>query len=298
MGVSVMALIEVKELTKYYGDIIALDRVSFSVSEKGVVGLIGPNGAGKTTLIRILSCQLSPSKGRARVLGYEVGRDDYEIKKRIAVLPQEVRAHFYLLTPLEYIYYYLRVRGLKRREAEEKAHRAIKEFGIDYWNRKMVELSPGMARKALLAMILSYDAEIYFLDEPTIGLDPTARYEVWSLIRKRAKDGLVFITSHHMDEISRLCDRVLLIENGKLLASGSPEEVAARFAPHYYRKIVVVGNVKDLGYENRIIGRYTYIYVRNESELNDAVRKLSQLGYMFRIEEVSIEDYFILRGKQ
>ncbi len=286
--------IEVFDLWKVYGNVTALRGISFKIDRSGVVGLIGPNGAGKTTLIRILSCQLKQTSGRAFVLGYEVGKDDYEIKKRIALLPQGVKAHYYLLDPFDYIYHYLRIRGLSRREAKLVARRAMEEFDIDFWYRNVVELSEGMVRKTLLAMVLSYDAQIYFLDEPTAGLDPSVRISFWEKLREKSRDSLIFITSHYMDKISTLCDEVLLLDKGCLIGRGSPEEVARRFVRKYRKKVVALGRVDELGYHVKVVGRYTYVYLESESEINEVTSKLMRLGLPFRIEDVTIEDYFIL----
>ena len=125
-----MNVIEVENLTKYYGNLRALDSVSFSVPEGAILGIIGPNGAGKTTLIRILSCLLAYDKGTVRLFGEEIKKCRDGIKKRIALLPQEARAHFYTLTPFEYVYHYLRMRGLSRRKAKSRAEKAMKSLEL------------------------------------------------------------------------------------------------------------------------------------------------------------------------
>ena len=253
-------------------------RDSFRIDSNGIVGLIGPNGAGKTTLIRILSCQLKQSAGRAFVLGYEIGKDDDEIKKQIALLPQGVKAHYYLLNPFDYVYHYLRIRGISRREAKLMARRAMEEFDINFWNRNVIELSDGMIRKVMLAMVLSYDAKIYFLDEPTVGLDPSIRVNFWEKLRRKSRNSLIFITSHYMDEISTLCDEVLLLDNGHLIGRGPPEKIAMKFIKKFKKKVIVLERVSELEYPAKIIGLYTYIYPKSEDELDEVTNRLMHLG--------------------
>ncbi|AIF70151.1 hypothetical protein PAP_08855 [Palaeococcus pacificus DY20341] len=284
--------IKTHRLTKRYGATLALDSLSFSVGRNRIIGLIGPNGAGKTTLIKILTTQLKPTSGEAYVLGYELEKS-IEIRKRISLLPQEVKAHFYTLTPFEYIYHYLRMRGLKRGEAKEKAREAVREFNINYADKLMVELSGGMVRKALVAMILSFNAELYFLDEPTVGLDPSARFELWQILREKAKSSTIFLTSHYIDEVSKVCDEVILL-NKQILLQGKPEEIVKHYLPRF-RKKVVLFEYADVGeYAVKKAGKYIFVYPQNESELEELTKSLISRGVPFKIEELTIEDLFLL----
>ncbi|NJE46126.1 ABC transporter ATP-binding protein [Thermococcus sp. GR7] len=287
-----MAIIEVERLTKHYGTVKALEDVTFEV-DGGIVGLIGPNGAGKTTLIKILTTQLKPTSGTARVLGFDVLKEPMEIKRRIALLPQEVRAHFYTLTPREYIYHYLRMRGLPGGEARAKASEWLEKLNIYYADRPMVELSGGMARKALLAMVLAYDAELYFLDEPTVGLDPSARFELWDVLREKSENATIFLTSHYVDEISRVCDEVILLKR-RVLLKGRPEEIARLYLPHFRKKVVLFESFELEGFTSKRAGRYTFVYPASETELRELEGLLLDRGVPFRVEELTIEDFFLL----
>ncbi|MCA6213777.1 ABC transporter ATP-binding protein [Thermococcus bergensis] len=285
--------IKAHRLTKRYDSTLALDSLSFSVGQNRIIGLIGPNGAGKTTLIKILTTQLKPTSGKAYVLGHEVGKGSTEIRKRISLLPQEVKAHFYTLTPFEYIYHYLRMRGLKRQEAKEKAREAIREFNISYADKPMVELSGGMVRKALVAMVLSFDAELYFLDEPTVGLDPSARFELWQILREKTKSSTIFLTSHYIDEVSKVCDEVILLDK-RILLQGEPEDIVKHYLPRF-RKKVVLFEYADVGeYAVKKAGKYTFVYPESESELEELTESLISRGVPFKIEELTIEDLFLL----
>ncbi|AHL22907.1 ABC transporter ATP-binding protein [Thermococcus nautili] len=287
-----MFAVEVQGLSKFYGPKVALDRVSFSIEEGEIVGVIGPNGAGKTTLIRILTCLLKPDSGEVRVFG----RNPCEAKELFALLPQDVKAHFYTLTPRDYVYYYLRMRGVGRKEARIRVKRALEEFEISYADEAVSTLSGGMMRKVLLAMVLSTDAGLYFLDEPTVGLDVESRLKLWEVLRERAKGATIVLTSHYLNEISSVCDRVLLLREGRVEAFGRSERIAGEYLRGLHSKVVVFGEVRLDGFLTRRAGRNTYVYTRSKAEEREAVEVLERAGVPFKVEELTIEDVFIAGG--
>ncbi|AEC52790.1 daunorubicin resistance ATP-binding protein drrA [Pyrococcus sp. NA2] len=289
-----MNAIEVHDLSKSYGKIKALNSLTFSIQEGTILGVIGPNGAGKTTLIRILSCLLKPDHGKVIIYGHEISSHcDDNIKKLFALLPQEARVHFYTLTPFEYIYHYLRMRGITKEEAKLRAEQAIKEFDIEYSNRIMSTLSGGMVRKTLLAMILSADAKIYYLDEPTVGLDVKNRLNLWKVLREKAKNSSIIMTSHYLNEISSVCDKVLLLKEGRIVAFGPPEEIGQQYLSDFYSKIVVFGEFSGEHLTKRA-GKNTFIYVKSKSEEKEVINRLEELGLPFKREELTIEDIFLV----
>ncbi|WP_297506521.1 ABC transporter ATP-binding protein [Thermococcus sp.] len=290
-----MKVIEVENLTKYYGNLRALDSISFSVPEGVILGVIGPNGAGKTTLIRTLSCLLTYDEGTVRIFGREIKKCGDGIKKRIALLPQEARAHFYTLTPFEYVYHYLRMRGLPKDEAKSRAEKAMGEFGIGYPDRIVSTLSGGMVRKTLLAMVLSADAGLYFLDEPTVGLDIESRLKLWEILRERAKNSTIVLTSHYLNEISSVSDLVLLVKGGKALAFGEPEKIAKRYLFGFTSKLVAFGRFEG-DFVVKRAGKNTVVYLRSKAEEREAINLLEELGVPFRREELTIEDIFLVGG--
>ncbi|NJE49833.1 ABC transporter ATP-binding protein [Thermococcus sp. 9N3] len=287
-----MFAVEVQGLSKFYGPKVALDRVSFSIEEGEIVGVIGPNGAGKTTLIRILTCLLKPDSGEVRVFG----RNPCEAKELFVLLPQDVKAHFYTLTPRDYVYYYLRMRGVGRKEARIRVKRALEEFEISYADEAVSTLSGGIMRKVLLAMVLSTDAGLYFLDEPTVGLDVESRLKLWEVLRERAKGATIVLTSHYLNEISSVCDRVLLLREGRVEAFGRPERIAGEYLRGLHSKVVVFGEVRLDGFLTRRAGRNTYVYIRSKAEEREAVEVLERAGVPFKVEELTIEDVFIAGG--
>ncbi len=289
-----MEAIAVEGLTKNYGKIKALDSLTFSVQEGSILGIIGPNGAGKTTLVRILSCLLKPDGGRVFLYGREITSCKSDIKNLFALLPQEAKAHFYTLTPFEYIYHYLRMRGFSKEEAKARAEQAIEEFNIDYANRIMSTLSGGMVRKTLLAMILSADVNIYYLDEPTVGLDVENRLKLWEILREKSRNSTIVITSHYLNEISTVCDEVLLLKKGRAVAFGEPEKIGRQYLSQFYSKIVVFGEFIKEEYITKRAGKNTLVYVKSKLEERDVVSKLEEIGLPFKREELTIEDIFLV----
>ncbi len=287
-----MPSIEVRGLSKWYGSKKALSDVSFTVQEGEIVGIIGPNGAGKTTLIRILSCLLKPDSGEVRIFG----KKPCEAKDLFALLPQDVKAHFYTLTPRDYVYHYLRMRGLGRDEARKKAEEAMGLFRIDYADEPMSTLSGGMVRRALLAMVLSAHAKLYFLDEPTVGLDVENRLKLWEVLREKAEESTIVLTSHYLNEISSVCDRVLLLKDGQVKAFGRPERVARNYLRGLHSKIVAFEGVKLEDFLVKKAGRNTYIYTRSKADEREAVEALEKAGVPFKVGELTIEDVFIAGG--
>ncbi|KUH32072.1 daunorubicin ABC transporter ATP-binding protein [Thermococcus celericrescens] len=287
-----MPSIEVRGLSKWYGSKKALSDVSFTVEEGEIVGIIGPNGAGKTTLIRILSCLLKPDSGEVRIFG----KGPCEARNLFALLPQDVKAHFYTLTPRDYVYHYLRMRGLAKSEARRRADEAMGLFRIDYSDEPMSTLSGGMVRRALLAMVLSADAKLYFLDEPTVGLDVENRLSLWEVLREKAEESTIVLTSHYLNEISSVCDRVLLLKDGQVKAFGRPERVARDYLSGLHSKIVAFEDVKLEGFLLKKAGRNTYIYTRSGREEKEIMEALESSGVPFRRESLTIEDVFITGG--
>ncbi|MCI4322733.1 MAG: ABC transporter ATP-binding protein [Thermoplasmata archaeon] len=207
----------------------ALDGVSLKIPAGSVYGLIGRNGAGKTTFLRIIGTQLMPTDGSAEVLGFDVVREPRPIRERIAVIPQESRP-LYFLTVEELVDLHLRQRGMARAEAKERTRKVLADLDLTRLSHKIVNrLSGGMRRRAMVAMVLASDAEFLLLDEPTTGLDPLARREVWAAIRQASRDHrTVLLTTHYLDEAEALSHRLALLDNGKLIVEGTPNEIRAR----------------------------------------------------------------------
>jgi len=223
-------VVEVDRLGKTYpGGTEALKDVSFRISKGEVFCLLGRNGAGKTTLLRVLATQLMPTAGRAKVFGSEVVRGAKAIRRRIAALPQEARPQM-MLSAYDHVRLMCLIRGMSRDGALKRTEQVLRQF--DLWEHKdklCADLSGGLRQRVLLCMALIADPELLFLDEPTIGLDPLGRRQVWAAIRRLAGAGVtVLLTTHYMDEAEKLANRLAIIEKGRLAFLGTVDEAKAK----------------------------------------------------------------------
>lgn len=228
--------IEVEGLSKVYANgTMALDRISFK-AEKKVTCILGRNGAGKTTLVRILSTQLAPSSGTASIGKLDVVRDVKKVRGLIASIPQEISEWGYA-TPMEYAVMYLTATGLSIQDAKRRALGIFKELDIlRFKDVEMIGLSGGTKRKVFVAGAFASDAKVIFLDEPTTGLDPISRLQLWSVIKKSKSK--IILTTHYMEEAKALADEIMLVNEGKVVANGTAESLLRDFKG----KVRVEGN--------------------------------------------------------
>ena len=220
-------VLRAKNLEKTYGSKTrALDGVSIEVDKGTVFGLLGPNGAGKTTFVRIISTQLMPSGGTASILGYDVVKEPQMVRRKIAIVPQESRP-LSLQTPYEHIVTYLVSRGLNFSLAKQRADSTLNSLNLkSYRDTICANLSGGLRQRVLIAMAMSSEADLLVLDEPTIGLDPVARVDVWNLIRKYVAQGrTILLTTHYMDEAEELSDNLAIVNKGRVVSRGTPSQI-------------------------------------------------------------------------
>jgi lipooligosaccharide transport system ATP-binding protein len=224
-------LIKAENLTKKYGDFLAVDSINFRVYQAECCGFLGPNGAGKTTTIRMIHCFLPITSGRLTVADMDVQDKERDIKKMIGVAPQETN-----LDPdfsvIKNLTVYARYFDIPKAEATRKADALLKFFQLEEKRDVEVdELSTGMKRRLVLARALINDPQILLLDEPTTGLDPQARHLIWDKIRELKKQGVtIILTTHYMEEAAELCDRVLIVDTGKIIEEGKPSELVEKHA--------------------------------------------------------------------
>lgn len=222
-------VIEVRDLVKRFGDLTAVDHVTFDVRKGEVFGLLGPNGAGKSTIIKILTTLLPPTSGRACVVGFDVTRQPMAVRRCIGYVPQALSADGNL-TGFENLLVFARLYDLPRAERAPKVREALRFMGLQDAADKLVRTySGGMIRRLEVAQAMLHQPEVLFLDEPTVGLDPVARKAVWEhLEHLRAQTGMtIFLTTHYMEEADSLCDRVAILHLGKVVAMGTPTELKA-----------------------------------------------------------------------
>jgi ABC-2 type transport system ATP-binding protein len=224
-----MSAIEVQDIRKRFGDFTAVDGVSFNVQQGEVFGLLGPNGAGKSTLIRMLTTLLPPTSGVARVAGFDVAKDADGVRRSIGVIPQAMTSDTELSVE-ENLIIFSKLYGVPRAKRKVLIEELLTAVDLLEWRDKQVMyLSGGMRRRVEIARGLVHEPKIFFLDEPTTGLDPVSRVAVWEMIRKiKEQRGLtVLLTTHYMDEADRLCDRIAIVDHGELVALDSPLKLKA-----------------------------------------------------------------------
>src|SRR5215475_5739042 len=216
--------VEVENLTKRFGDFVAVDGLSFSVEHGEVFGLLGPNGAGKSTLIRMLTTLVPPSSGTARVNGFDVATQANAVRACIGVIPQAMTSDLDL-TAQENMSIFAKLYGISREKRQRTIAELLEAVDLTQWADKPVKnFSGGMRRRLEIARGLVHEPKIFFLDEPTTGLDPVSRVAVWEMIvrLKHERDLTVLVTTHYMDEADKLCDRIAIVDHGKLVALDSP----------------------------------------------------------------------------
>jgi ABC-2 type transport system ATP-binding protein len=224
-----MSAIEVQDIRKRFGDFTAVDGVSFNVHDGEVFGLLGPNGAGKSTLIRMLTTLLAPTSGVARVAGFDVAKQADGVRRAIGVIPQAMTSDTELSVE-ENLIIFSKLYGVPRAKRKVLIEELLTAVDLLEWRDKQVMyLSGGMRRRVEIARGLVHEPKIFFLDEPTTGLDPVSRVAVWEMIKKiKDERGLtVLLTTHYMDEADRLCDRIAIVDHGKLVALDSPLKLKA-----------------------------------------------------------------------
>ncbi|MBU4320185.1 MAG: ATP-binding cassette domain-containing protein [Thermodesulfovibrionales bacterium] len=269
-------MIEAIGLTKHYGQITAVDNLSLAIARGEVFGLLGPNGAGKTTTIKMLTTLSRPDSGTCMIDGFNVVEEPFEIKKRIGVVPQENNLDREL-TARENLLIYGMLHGV--RDMEKKMAETLKI--VDLWDRRdsvVLSFSGGMQRRLLLARALLTEPFVLFLDEPSIGLDPQIRRQMWDIVRKTKIDGrTVVLTTHYIEEAEALCDKVGILSRGRLIALDSPENLKA------------------------IVGEYVVEFVNGDGKLiqnvcktrDDAHEIAKQRGDGVTIRRSNLEDVFI-----
>jgi ABC-2 type transport system ATP-binding protein len=221
--------IEVENLSKRFGDFVAVNGVSFSVEHGEVFGLLGPNGAGKSTLIRMMTTLVPPTSGSARVNGFDIVREQNGVRQSIGVIPQAMTSDMDLSAE-ENMSIFAKLYGIPGEKRRRTIRQLLQEVDLEKWADKPVKMfSGGMRRRLEIARGLVHEPKIFFLDEPTTGLDPVSRVAVWDMLArlKRERDLTILVTTHYMDEADKLCDRIAIVDHGKLAALDSPLKLKA-----------------------------------------------------------------------
>jgi ABC-2 type transport system ATP-binding protein len=257
--------IVVEHLTKRFGAFTADDDISFTVARDEIFGILGPNGAGKSTLIRMLTTLLPPTSGRAEVMGYDVAHRTTQVRHEIGVIPQANTVDGDL-TAWESLNLYGKFYGMGSRERQQRARELLEAVGLWEWRDKAAgTYSGGMRRRLEIARGLIHRPRVFFLDEPTTGLDPQSRRTIWELLEKLRSEGdlTILICTHYMDEADRLCDRLAIVDHGKIAALGTPRELKASVPGQDILTLQLVHEVSDA----------LLAALKSLPEISDAVRE-------------------------
>lgn len=294
-----MVVIETENLSKTYKKAanMALSNITLKVEDGKIFTLLGRNGAGKTTLVRICATQLLPSSGSAQVLGFDIISEPDKIRNRITVIPQEGRP-LRALTPWDHVYNWLRLHGLDKNEARKRSEQILLDFDLyTVRNIAAMNLSGGMKQKILVAMSMATDADLLFLDEPTIGLDPISRRQVWKSIKKRKEEGkTVFLTTHYMDEAESLADEIAIIDKGAVVETGTVRSLKEKI-PQNVRMdiskdgadvelIKTFGSVIDTG--SNFLRVFTY-----QSNIQELSHLAIKMNLFFTVSPITLDDVFV-----
>ena len=221
-----MDIVTADDLTKKFGDLTAVNHIQFRIKDNECFGFLGPNGAGKTTTMKMIQCVSPLTSGRLEVLGMDVASDSRAIKKILGVCPQEVNLDPDF-TAIENLIYYALFFDITKEEAKKRAEELLEFFQLQTKKDTLIDqLSGGMKRRLLLARAMINKPRILILDEPTVGLDPQARHLIWDQLARLKSQGLtIILTTHYMEEASKLCDRIVIMDNGSILDIGTPGDL-------------------------------------------------------------------------
>ena len=261
-----MAVIEVRGLTKRYGQITAVEDLEFDVEKGEVVGLLGPNGAGKTTTMRILTCFMPATDGTASVAGFDVFTDSDEVRKRIGYMPENVPLYTDMRVD-EYLRFRGRIKGMSRSERRTRIPEVAERCWVsDVQNRIVGQLSKGYRQRVALADTLLHGPEVLILDEPTVGLDPNQVRQTRELIRELGKDHTVILSTHILPEVEAVCSRVLIINLGRLV----PQETIDRYLKRSALRVTFKGDAKKIQEVTRMVEDVTRVILlksQDESQI-------------------------------
>jgi lipooligosaccharide transport system ATP-binding protein len=284
-----MLAVEARGLEKHFQATVAVDGIDLAIPVGGCFGFLGPNGAGKTTTIKMITCVSPPTAGELHVLGLDVRHDRRAIKARLGVVPQGMTLDGDL-TARENLLSFGAYHSLPRRKAEQRADAEVEE------------LSGGMQRRMLIARALVNDPELLVLDEPTTGLDPQARHLVWERLRRLKRSGkTLLLTTHYMEEAAQLCDQIVVLDHGRVIARGTPRElVSENVAPRVVevqgietRADDVVRIAAGLAQDVEAVGDRVLIYAADGEEIASRIRDAGVPHQALILREATLEDVFL-----
>jgi len=301
-------VIEVENLTKFYGPVPALRHVSFTVEQGETVGFLGPNGAGKTTTLRILTCFMPPTSGIARVAGLDCQLNSLEVRAKIGYLPENVPLYSEMTTR-RFLEFAATAKGVTRSRTKQEIERVMQICAITpVASRTIGHLSKGYRQRIGIAQALLNDPPILILDEPTIGLDPTQIVEIRALIKDLGAERTIILSSHILPEVSQICQRILIINNGQIIATDTPANLITQLQDNLQVHLEVEGPrseiIEKLGGVPGVLtvqptkGESTYVIEceRGQDVRSEVARTVVEHGWQLRelkLQDLSLEEIFM-----
>lgn len=294
-----MKAIEAVDVTKKYKGSLtfAIKNISLNIEPGRIFTLLGRNGAGKTTFVRICATQLLPSSGTVKVFENDLIKDTEIIRNNISIVPQEGRP-LRALTPWDHVYYWLRIRGVNKHEAHTRTERILKDFELyEVRNRLAMYLSGGMKQKVLVAMAMATDSKLLFLDEPTIGLDPVSRRQIWKAIKEKKENGTtILLTTHYMDEAELLSDDIVIIDKGIVISQGTIADIRKNIKENIKVEISKSGvSSEELKSYGTIVegGTETIKLFTFESNIQELSAIAIKKNLFFKVSPITLDDVFV-----
>jgi ABC-2 type transport system ATP-binding protein len=300
-------MIEAEDLRKKYGDRVALDGVSFSVNAGEIVGLLGPNGAGKTTTLSILSGVIAPNSGRAAIASHDLATEPRVARRSLGLVPQSL-ALYPTLTALENLMFWGRIQGMSSSDAMKRARGLLEEVGLaDRADDEVEEFSGGMMRRLNIACGMMHSPAAIMLDEPTVGVDPQSRGRIFAVVEKAAQaGGAILYSTHYMEEAERLCNRIVLIDHGNIVAQGTDRELIALAGTEPRIEITTkkelprgwsdgISGVSELPWEV-VDGFAAALSLRTLEQVPDVIRRAGEVGdevIEFHVHRPNLQDAFL-----
>jgi len=304
-------MIEAENLTKRFGATLAVDTISFTVNKGEIVGLLGPNGAGKTTTMRILTCYLAADSGTATIAGKNVFTQSLEVRRSIGYLPEN-NPLYTEMGVVDYLKFIAQIRHIPRKKIKPQVKKMVEVCGLEpVLNKKIDELSKGFRQRVGLAQAMIHNPEVLILDEPTVGLDPNQIVEIRELIKRLGAEKTVILSSHILPEVSATCKKIIIMNRGRIVASGIPEEMSSRARGGGVVTMVVRGPVEQIKDKLKTVkkiknftmrktegdgrSRFEIISTGEETINEDLFRMVAENGWVLselHHEALSLEDVF------
>ena len=295
-------MIEIENLSKKFDQFVAVDNLSFNVKEGEVLGFLGPNGAGKSTTMKVITGFLSPSSGSVLIDGFDISEKPIEAKALIGYLPEGAPSYGDMTT-LQFLRFIAEVRGFKGEEIDQRVNHAISEVALESVRHQTIEtLSKGFKRRVGLAQAIMHDPKVLILDEPTDGLDPNQKHHVRELIKNLAKDKIVIISTHILEEVTAVCSRAIIIAAGKIVADGTPAELESR--SRYHQAVSVrLSTDYDLAADLNAVAGVSDVEKDEDAELTYTILAkegesiFSQVSEIAQTKHWPVSEFHVQRGQ-